>query len=108
MTSESSSAATIVFGILRFDPFTATEVFVTPLLFTGFAELGDLESAPVSSDGKSVSTSPDLREPAASALACGGTSVSPVRLGGSARLSTALESSSASEEAVASVSGAEE
>jgi hypothetical protein len=101
LSFELSSAATIVFGILRLDPgvgpFTATVVLVTPLPLAGFAELCGLESALTSSAGKSVSTSPGFRELAAALLGFkflpNGTTAS-------------LESSSDSEGAVASVSGA--
>ena len=40
-----SSASTIVFGILRFEPLTATVVLMTPTPLAGFAESGGLESA---------------------------------------------------------------
>src|SRR5216683_3957556 len=57
-----SSASTIVFGILWFDPLTATVVLITPMPFAGFAESGGLESAARSSGGKSVSTGPDFKK----------------------------------------------
>jgi hypothetical protein len=59
-----SSVSTIVFGILRFDPLTATVVLITRLPLA--AESGDLESALAASAGKSVSTGPGFEEPAAS------------------------------------------
>src|SRR6266851_6683443 len=51
----STSASTIVFGILRLDPLTAAMVLITAMPFTDLAESGGFDFA-LASTGKSVST----------------------------------------------------
>src|SRR5216684_4150898 len=105
-TSASTSASTIVFGILRLDPLTAAVVLITAMPFTGFAESGGFDFA-LASTGKSVSTSSDFEERTAS-LPDSCCTFRPTDFGSLlAADSGSLESSSDSAEASGEVSGAE-
>src|SRR6266849_4438546 len=102
----STSASTIVFGILRLDPLTAAVVLITAMPFTGFAESGGFDFA-LASTGKSVSTSSDFEERTAS-LPDSCCTFRPADFESPlAADSGSLESSSDSAEASGEVSGAE-
>src|SRR5713101_5522501 len=102
----STSASTIVFGILRLDPLTAAVVLITAMPFTGFAESGGFGFA-LASTGKSVSTSSDFEERTAS-LPDSCCTFRPTDFGSLlAADSGSLESSSDSAEASGEVPGAE-
>src|SRR5216684_5769310 len=102
----STSASTIVFGILRLDPLTAAVVLITAMPFTGFAESGGFDFA-LASTGKSVSTSSDFEERTAS-LPDSCCTFRPTDFGSLlAADSGSLESSSDSAEASGEVPGAE-